>query len=208
MASTSSTSPPKVGEPAWDIARLFPDQGFWDEEDYLALDTNRLVEFTDGCVEVLPMPKPSHQRIVAFLFSLLNAFVTPRKLGEVLFAPMPARLRAAKYREPDILLVLTEHSARKREKYWESPDLVIEVVSDDAESHRRDYEKKRDDYAEGGVTEYWIVDPQEQRITVLKLAGNKYEVHGEFGPDATATSCLLPGFEVSTRAVFAAGCKE
>src|SRR5689334_1874676 len=58
---------PEGAEPAWDIARLFPLQGYWDEDDYLSLDTNYLVEFTDGFVEVLSMPKPSHQRIVQHL---------------------------------------------------------------------------------------------------------------------------------------------
>ena len=53
--------------PAWEIATLFPDQGQWDEWDYLALDTNRLVEFADGYVEVLPMPTELHQDLVLFL---------------------------------------------------------------------------------------------------------------------------------------------
>jgi len=54
------------GEPASEFARAHPHEGVWDESDYLALGTNHLVEFTDGCVEVLPMPKPPHQRIVFF----------------------------------------------------------------------------------------------------------------------------------------------
>jgi hypothetical protein len=44
------------GDPAWPVALLFPLQGDWTEEDYLALDTNRMVEFVDGCLEILPMP--------------------------------------------------------------------------------------------------------------------------------------------------------
>ena len=43
--NSSSTS---VGEPTWEIALLFPDQGMWRESDYLELNTNRLVEFVDG----------------------------------------------------------------------------------------------------------------------------------------------------------------
>jgi len=42
----------------WELARLYPAQGFWTEEDYLKLDgtQNMLVEYTDGFVEVLPRP--------------------------------------------------------------------------------------------------------------------------------------------------------
>ena len=49
-------------EPTWDVAQLFPPQGDWSEAEYLALDTNHLVEFSQGFVEFLPMPTLSHQR--------------------------------------------------------------------------------------------------------------------------------------------------
>lgn len=48
-------------EPAWDIARIFPRQGTCSEEEYLALETNRLVECSHGHIEKLPMPTQSHQ---------------------------------------------------------------------------------------------------------------------------------------------------
>ena len=55
---------------AWEVAPLLPERGEWREEDYLWLTnhTNRLVEFSDGYVEVLPMPTDEHQRIVLFLY--------------------------------------------------------------------------------------------------------------------------------------------
>ena len=60
-------------QPAWNIALLFPYQGGWDESDYLSLSnqTNRMVELVDGNLEVLPMPKTSHQLIVQFRHSSL-----------------------------------------------------------------------------------------------------------------------------------------
>src|SRR5712692_7578885 len=42
-------------EPTWEIAHLFPDQGTWTEGEYLALDTNHLIELSNGRLEVLPM---------------------------------------------------------------------------------------------------------------------------------------------------------
>ena len=50
--------PDDRAKPAWAVALLFPDQGEWSEDDYLWLTdhTRCLVEFTDGHVEVLPMP--------------------------------------------------------------------------------------------------------------------------------------------------------
>ena len=84
MASVRSTSldAPSSG-PAWEIARLFPEQGHLSESDYLLVTerTRQLVEFTDGCIEVLPTPTLEHQEIVLFLVNLLRAFVQPAKLG-------------------------------------------------------------------------------------------------------------------------------
>src|SRR5437773_2718941 len=76
-------------------------------------------------------------------------------------------------------------------------DLVMEVVSEGSENRKRDLETKRLEFAAAGIAEYWIVDPQEQRITVLVLDGSIYRVHGEFAPGTQASSVLLPGFSVA-----------
>lgn len=199
-------SPPsrKRGEPAWEIARLFPDQGYWDEDEYLAIETNQLVEFTDGFIEVLPMPKTSHQRIVVFLMQALLAFAQPQRLGEVLPAPLRVRLRARKYREPDVVFMLSKNDERVGEDYWDRADLVMEVVSGEQEDRDRDYVEKRRDYAAAGIPEYWIVDPQEQEISVLQLRGNRYLVAGKYQPGENASSVLLKGFSVVVSEAFAA----
>src|SRR5215212_6946120 len=145
----------RIEEPVWEIAKLFPNQGEWSEEDYLALDTNYLVEFTNGYVEVLPMPTIPHQQIVLFLYRMLWAFAKERKLGEVLAAPLRVRLRPRKYREPDVVFMFAEKLAEQSIQYWENIDPVMEVVSPNDPS--RDYEKKRKDYAQVGIAEYWIV---------------------------------------------------
>lgn len=193
-------------EPAWDVAHLFPAQGAWTEGDYLELtnSTNRLVELTDGSIEVLHMPTEAHQLIVRFLVDCLRAFVAPRKLGTVLFAPLRVRLTEGKFREPDVVCMLAEHAGRRKDEYWNSADLVMEVVSDSPEARRRDYERKPIDYAEAGIQEYWIIDPYEKRITVLSLAGSQYSLKGEYGPGQSAGSSLLDGFSLEVDAVMAA----
>jgi Uma2 family endonuclease len=181
---------------------LFPDQGQWTEADYLALDTNQLIELSDGRLEVLPMPTTSHQWIVFYLHGLLNAFAYP-KLGLMLAAPLRVRLWPRKFREPDIVFMLDAHRERVHEDYWEGADLVMEVVSDDPESRKRDLVEKRADYARAGIKEYWIVDPREQRITVLVLRGKKYRLAGEYKKGMKAASRLLRGFSVDVASVFA-----
>ena len=188
------------------MALLYPVQGSWTEDDYLALGTNRLVELSEGCIEVLPTPTKLHQRMVRFLSFLIQEFVSARGLGEVLFAPLPVRLWPGTFREPDIVFVRPERGEYAGQP--EGADLVMEVLSPGEENRRRDVEIKREEYARAGIPEYWIVDPEGRRVTVLVLEGATYREHGAFGPDDTATSATLAGLAVSVADLFASGTQE
>jgi Uma2 family endonuclease len=189
-------------QPAWEVARLFPAQGHVKEEEYLALNGNYLVEFDNGVIEVLPMPTTSHQLIIGYLYGLLTSFVSRRKLGTVLFAALRVRLWPGKFREPDLVFMLKQHKDRMGDAFWEGADLVMEVVSGGKEDRRRDLVIKRKEYARAGIPEYWIVDPREGHITVLRLEGKRYAVHGIYSKGQVATSDLLPGFNADVKEVF------
>jgi Uma2 family endonuclease len=192
------------GEPVWDIARLYPSQGCWSEWEYLNLNTNQRLEFSHGYIEFLPMPTDTHERILLFLFRVLDAIATAGALGEVFFAGTRVRLGAGKYRVPDIVFMKAEHSSRITEDYWDGADLVMEVVSGSDSDRHRDLVEKRGEYAQAGIPEYWIVDPREGQITVLTLQGGEYAVHGIFARGEQATSKLLPGLSVDVTAALAA----
>jgi Uma2 family endonuclease len=203
MASQTYSSTVSVAQEELDdlVLALLPRQGQWSEEAYLWLTdhANRLIEFTDGYVEVLPMPTDDHQTIVATLYRMFVPYIQAIG-GKVLFAPLRLRIRERRFREPDILLVRDAGDPRRQNRFWLGADLVIEIVSPD--KPERDLVEKRDDYAEAQIPEYWIVDPRAETITVLRLAGDAYVEHGVFGRDAQATSVLLEGFGVPVGAVF------
>ncbi len=184
------------------IDQSFPTQVEWSEAEYLSLQTNKLVEYKDGRIEVLPVTTLKHQRLVFILQQLLWDYIGERGLGEVLPAPLRVYLRPGLYREPDVIFLSTERAA-DTDRYPHGADLVMEVVSPDNPEH--DYERKRREYAEAGIPEYWIVDPQREVITVLTLDGEWYAVHGEFAVNEWAASVLLDGFSVTVGDVFAAG---
>jgi Uma2 family endonuclease len=192
----------RPGEPTWEVAEFFPRQGEWTEADYLALDTSRLVELSDGRLEVLPMATVLHQLMVAFLYERLRAFVQTHGGGTVLFAPLPVRLWPGKFREPDVVL-LREGRVSDPRGQPEGADLVIEVVSEGDENRHRDLVIKRQEYAAAGVSEYWIVDPKRHCIVVLALEDKSYREAGAYGAGDTATSVLLAGFTIDVDAVFA-----
>ena len=188
--------------PAWDIAYLFPDQGQWSEADYLELDGGCLIEFTDGNIEVLPIPTPTHQRIVFWLQAQLYQFVRSRGLGEVVAAPMPVRIGSGKFREPDLAFLSVDHADWEADQCWEGADLVVEIVSES--DPKRDLVVKRTEYARAGIAEYWIIQPRESVVSVLKLSGRSYQER-RFTLGEIATSQRLAGFEVAVSELFAAG---
>jgi len=181
------------------ILSLHPAQGEWSEEQYLQLTDpiNRLIEFTDGFIEVLPMPAVKHQAILRYLFRLLDALMLQTG-GTVFFAPLRVQVREGKFREPDLLLFRDANDPRRQNRFWLGADLVMEIVSPD--NPERDLVDKVADYAEAGIPEYWIVDPEAQTITVLKLEGDAYVPHSVFARGQQATSALLDGFSVSVDA--------
>ena len=183
------------------LEEILPPQGEWSEDEYLVLTDhrNRLVEFTDGFLEVLPMPTDKHQGILGFLYLVFLGFVEPRG-GKVRFSPLRMRVRPGKFREPDLLLLLSATDQRRQNRFWLGADLALEVVSD--EKPERDLIEKRVDYAEGRVPEYWIVNPRTETISVLRLARDAYEELGIYRRGQAAESALLAGFSVAVAAVF------
>ncbi len=183
------------------LQEVAPRQGQWSEGDYLRLTdcTNRLIEWTDGCIEVLPMPTDEHQSIAAYLYKLLDAFALAGG-GKVLFAPLRLRIREGKFREPDLVLIRDAGDARRQNRFWLGADLTVEILSPD--EPKRDLVDKRRDYAEAGIPEYWIVDPRNETVTVLALQGAGYVEHGVFNRGAQADSVLLDGLKVDVSAVF------
>ncbi len=185
------------------VAELSSLQGCWTEALYLKLTErcNRLIEFTDGHLDLLPMPTTQHQAVLKFLFLAFHAFLGPRG-GAVFFAPLRLRIRPGKFREPDLLVLLKADDPRRQDAFWLGADLVVEVVSQgDA---RRDTVDKRFDYAEAAIPEYWIVDPQDETITVLTLVNGEYEEHGVFNKGDSAACACLPDFPVVVQDLFAA----
>ena len=183
------------------LCDAMPLQGHWTDEQYLWLTdrTRRMVEFTDGRIEELPMPTIVHQAILSFLHDLFKAYLGPRG-GFVLFAGLRVRVREGKFREPDLAALCDRSDARNQDRFWLGADVVVEVVS--ADDPDRDLVVKRADYAEADIPEYWIVDPDLETVTVLTLAGGAYVEHGVFSRGESATSPLLEGLALDVTGMF------
>ncbi len=82
------------------------------------------------------------------------------------------------------------------------PLLVVEVVS--LESVKRDYRYKRSEYAALEIPEYWIVDPIENKVSVLLLEEGLYEEQ-IFTGNQTIVSRTFPQLSLTVEQVLTAG---
>ncbi len=162
-------------------------------QEFLAwADEDTLAEWVEGEVIVTSPASKRHQDLSGFLESVLRLFVETHQLGVVLSAPFQMKLEHG--REPDLLFVATEHLERLQATYLDGPaDLVVEVVS--PESVGRDRGETFYEYAQGGVPEYWLIDPQIEWAEFYHLSGNRYRplFMGEAG---RYDSQRLPGFSL------------
>ena len=144
-----------------------------------------------------PAPSTNQQDVSANLeFAMMN-FVRAKKLGKVLHAPTDVRLgEIASPVQPDILFIRQERLDIIKKDWVEgAPDLIVEILS--PSNWLDDRRTKYSVYAQAGVREYWIVDPDKRQIEVFALRGSDYEILGRFGPGEQAASEVLSGFQIS-----------
>jgi Uma2 family endonuclease len=82
------------------------------------------------------------------------------------------------------------------------PQLVAEVVSPVDSNRRRDYEAKRTQYQERGIPEYWLIDSEQQSITVLVLENGEYREGGCFKGSDRVVSPTLPTLMLTANQLF------
>lgn len=126
---------------------------------------------------VIYMASPDSYRsdlIFSWLHPLMTFYVAKKKLGRICGSRRAFRLGDYGGPEPDIAFVRKDRFGHDQTGYFDGPpDLAIEIVS--PESVERDYKKKRKQYQDAGVPEYWIIDPAEECVTILRLGkGGKF----------------------------------
>jgi Uma2 family endonuclease len=176
-----------------DLARPSPPRMTFEE--FLAwADEDTWAEWVDGEVIFLTATR-KRQLLQWFLSASVGTFAQARSLGAVLGPPFVMKTGAdLPGREPDLLFVATDNLHRLQEKSLEGPaDLVVEIVS--ADSRTRDRVDKFKEYAEGGVREYWLLDPERQRAAFFVL-GEDGRYQSVPVLDGVFHSTVLPGLSL------------
>lgn len=132
--------------------------------DYWRLPADPRCELLHGRLFASPSPSALHQTVQFLLWEVLMH--AARKSGAVVLgAPMDTVLANHSVVQPDLLYVSAGRRHIVKEKVEGTPELVIEVLS--PQTARRDRVEKLKLYAESGVREYWIVDPEGKQIDFL-----------------------------------------
>lgn len=154
-------------------------------------------ELARGILEVTEVPNDPHGFIVCNFGRAVGDY-DRRRPGFILRFGEASSFRLwlpgmVSGRNPDFSVVIQGTSKDRRGR--RPPSLVVEVVSEGDEARDRDYREKREDYLRFGVREYWILDPELRRVTVLTRDGDVWDEQ-VFDDGQVASGLVLPGFAV------------
>ena len=161
---------------------LFPDDGLRHE-------------IIEGEHYVTASPATRHQRILLNLSYLIQSHLETHPIGEIFFAPFDVLLSEINILVPDLVYISNERAHFITPQNLQgAPDLVVEILSPSTRS--RDRRLKRDVYERTGVEEYWLVDPENDSVTVHRRAGGGSGPSIRFEKGDIVTTPLLPGLEI------------
>ncbi|MFZ1026519.1 MAG: Uma2 family endonuclease [Limnoraphis robusta] len=147
-------------------------------EEYLTYDdgTDNCYELEDGELILMNPATGRHALIIYFLNNIFVAEISRLSLPWVALQTVGIRTALNRSRIPDLCVMTRDQILEKLEVsavIETAALLAVEIVS--PESKTRDYRYKRSEYSVVGIPEYWIVDPTEQKVTILTLEEGFYE---------------------------------
>lgn len=162
-------------------------------------------ELVDGRLVLMNPPTVRHFLLAKFLEMAFDQLIQQKALPLVCFREAGVRTGWRKSRLPDVFITTQEAALELLDKsaiFQIPPLLIVEIVSPD--SVTRDYRYKRSEYAALGVDEYWIVDPKNEKITILFLEEGLYE-ETVYNKADKLISRLFPDLDLAVNQVLVSG---
>ncbi len=162
-------------------------------------ETDYKYELVNGELVKMPPASGIHALIVTILFQLLTTEIARLNRNWLIMpGTIGVRITETKSRIPD-LTIINKSQAQEILSLpcailETAPILVIEIVS--PANSDDDYRYKRSEYAALEIPEYWIIDPNAQKISVLVLVNGFYEVT-EFSSELSIISPTFPDFKLN-----------
>jgi Uma2 family endonuclease len=158
---------------------------------------NQHVEWENGEVIFMPPVSDEHSSIGLFLLRIMGEFAEAHQCGVIRYEPFQMKTGADfPGRSPDIIFIATENLSRIKPTYLDGPaDLVVEIIS--PESLERDRGTKFNEYEQGGVREYWLVDPMRRQAEFYQRGEDGYFHNVPVGDDGIYRSAAMPGIWIN-----------
>lgn len=161
----------------------------------------RRYELYDGEVFVVPAPFPRHQQVIAKLFHRLLDYAEATG-ALALTSPLDIVFSNLDVVQPDIVVFTAARREQidLRRAIRVAPDVAIEVRSDSTEANDRG--RKLRMFERFGVPEYWIVDPEMERVDIRMRRDEGYGAPTVLSSRDTLTSQILSGFSCEVGPLF------
>lgn len=166
--------------------------------------TDNKYELVNGKLKIMPTASGIHALILHLLFKILEQEIDRiKQQWRVMPATVGVRTAINKSRIPD-LVILSENQCQEIREMTTAvldspPLLVVEIVSPGNTDD--DYRYKRSEYAVREIPEYWIINPEAKKISVLLLVSGFYEVT-EFTGGQKIKSSLFPELKLVSKQIF------
>ena len=179
--------------------------------DYITWQFDDMIELIKGKIALMsPAPNVNHQRIEKNLIIDIGNYLRGKQC-QLFPAPFDVRLYDRKKSllankdihtvvQPD-LCVICNPELLDTQGCNGAPDWIIEILSKGNSKH--EMQTKYALYQESGVTEYWIVYPNDVSIHQFVLDNNgQYQLKAMFTDDDKATSYLFPDLSLDLTQIF------
>ena len=144
------------------------------EEDYYALGEDVRAELIDGQFYYMAAPSRIHQKILNAINNLIYNYIQSKGGScEVYPAPFAVKLfdDSKNIVEPDISVICDPDKLTDKGCSG-APDWIVEIAS--PSNPRHDYITKLNLYSNAGVREYWIIDPEYNKIHVYNMDSDSF----------------------------------
>ena len=163
------------------------------------------MEFLNGEIHIMSSPDIDHQSMVGNFYVHFREFFKGKKC-KVFMAPFDVHFKKKDIKDPDVLqpdLIVAcdwEENINDKRRYMGTPSLTLEILS--ASTRTRDMVYKLNTFMTSGVSEYWIADIENRRITLFSFIDcqiDKMEVYKE---GEIARSVNFAGLDADVKLLF------
>lgn len=167
-------------------------------QEYLRItkDSINRYEYIYGVIYLLASPTFSHQNISSEIYLKLSEYLSDKKCKPI-YAPFDVTIEVDEEKnivQPDIVVICDHENIDEKGKYHGTPSMVIEILSPSTRS--KDMTVKLDLYMRSGIKEYWVVNPEAEKVDVFSFSDSEISKTSTYRFNEKIVSLIYNGLEI------------